>query len=132
MDKIKEISGENTKGNIVRILKGSGFAIVITIILLIVYSCILTYTNVDESTMPVVVITITALSILVGSLISSMNIKKNGLTNGALVGLIYILIIYMLSSIITGNFGFTISSIIMIGASILAGAVGGIIGVNKK
>ena len=49
-----------------------------------------------------------------------------------LVGLIYITLIYLLSSIITGNFLLNINSIIMIIVSVLTGAVGGIIGVNMK
>ena len=128
MEKIREISGESTKENIIRVLKGSG----VTILLLTIYACLLTYTNIKENTMPLVIIIVTAISIFVGSFISSINIKKNGLTNGALVGLLYILAIYSTSSIISGNFTLGISSIIMIIASILAGSIGGIIGVNKK
>ncbi len=131
MEKIKEIPQDGAKGNLIRILKGTGFAVVMTLVLLLIYSCLLTYTNIKESIMPVVVTTVTALSILVGSFISSMHIKKNGLTNGALVGMIYILIIYLLSSVISGNFSVNIASIIMMATSILAGAVGGIIGVNR-
>lgn len=131
MEKIKEIPVEGAKGNLIRILKGTGLAVAITLVLLLIYSCLLTYTKLNENTMPAVVIVITAFSILAGSFVSSINIKKNGLTNGALVGLIYILVIYLLSSTISGNFGFTLTSVIMIIASILAGAIGGIIGVNR-
>ena len=131
MEKIKEIPVEGAKGNLIRILKGTGLAVAITLVLLLIYSCLLTYTKLNESTMPAVVIVITAFSILAGSFVSSINIKKNGLTNGALVGLIYLLVIYLLSSTISGNFGFTLTSVIMIIASILAGAIGGIIGVNR-
>lgn len=132
MVKIKEMSTENSGNNLIRILKGSAFAIILTIILLLIYSALLTYTGLNENTIPIFVISITAISILAGSLISSVNIKKNGLTNGALVGLIYILTIYLLSSIISKNFSLNSYSVIMIIASILAGAIGGIIGVNKK
>ena len=131
MVKMKEIPTDGAKGNIIRILKGTGFAIGVTLVLLLVYSCLLTYTNINENTMPAVIIIVSALSILVGSFISSLNIKKNGLTNGSLVGLIYILFIYLVSIIVSGNFGFNIYSIIMIITSIVAGAVGGIIGVNR-
>lgn len=132
MLKMKEMNSENRAGNLVRVLKGSASSIVITLVLLLIYSALLTYTSINESTMPIFIIAITAISILAGSLISSLNIKKNGLTNGALVGLIYILIIYLLSSIISGNFSLNIYSIIMMIASVIAGAIGGIIGVNIK
>ena len=100
--------------NIKKVIKGSAFSIIITLIGLLVYSIILSYTSVSESTMPTIVIIITAISILIGSTISTSNIKKNGIINGMFVGLIYIAIIYLLSSIVTGNFLLNITSIIMI------------------
>lgn len=118
--------------NIKKVIKGSTFSIIITLIGLLVYSIILSYTSVSESTIPTIVIIITAISILIGSTISTSNIKKNGIINGMFVGLIYIAIIYLLSSIVTGNFLLNITSIIMIITSVLTGALGGIIGVNKK
>lgn len=118
--------------NIKRIIKGSVFSIVITLIGLLVYSIILSYTSISETTMPATIIIVTAVSILIGSTISTANIKKNGIVNGVLVGLIYIAIIYLISSIVTGNFLLNTNSIIMMIASVLTGAMGGIIGVNKK
>lgn len=132
MINMKEIKSEGSTNNLRRILKGSITAIVITFVLLLIYAILLTYTNLNENTMSITIIIITAISILVGSFISSMNIKKNGLTSGMLVGLIYIITIYLVSSIIDQNFGLTMYSIIMIALSIVAGAVGGIIGVNIK
>lgn len=132
MVKMKEMNSEDTKSNLIRVLKGSAFAITITLILLLIYSALLTYTKLNENTMPGFIIGITAISILAGSIMSSINIKKNGIANGALVGLIYIVVIYLLSSIISKNFSLNLSSIIMIIVSVLAGAIGGIIGVNRK
>lgn len=129
MVKVSENMNEN---NIIKILKGSAISIIITLIGLLIYSIILSYTSVSESTIPTIVIIITAISILIGSTISTSNIKKNGIINGMFVGLIYIAIIYLLSSIVTGNFLLNITSIIMIITSVLTGALGGIIGVNKK
>ena len=81
--------------NLIRVIKGSIFAIIISLILLLIYACLLTCTNLAETTMVPVVITISAISILIGSSISSFKIKKQGMLNGALVGLIYILFIYI-------------------------------------
>ena len=115
-----------------RILIGSGVSFAITIISLIIFSCLLTYTSISENTIPTVTIIITAVSILIGSTISMSNVRKNGIINGASIGFIYILLIYLLSSIIESDFSLNIHSIVMIIASTLAGALGGIIGVNKK
>lgn len=125
---------ENTemKANIIRILKGSITAIVITLILLFIFSIILTYTSIKESAMSPVVIVITAVSILIGSSISTLKIKKMGLVNGALVGLIYILTIYIISSLTGSGFEIQLQTIIMMLSAIVAGMIGGIIGVNLK
>ena len=118
--------------NFTRILKGSVTAIIITLILLFIFAIILTYTSLQEEVISPVIIIITAISILIGSSISTMRIKKMGLINGALVGLIYILTIYSISSITGSGFSLQIQTIIMIVASIVAGMIGGIIGVNLK
>lgn len=116
--------------NIIRVIKGSGFAIVISLILLLIYAGLLTETSISETTMVPVVITISGISILIGSSISSFKIKKQGMLNGALVGLIYMLVIYLLSSILLTGFGISVKSIIMITVGMIAGMVGGVIGVN--
>jgi len=116
--------------NIIRVIKGSIFAIMISLILLLIYASLLTYTDISETTMVPVVIAISGISILIGSSISSLKIKKQGMLNGALVGLIYVLFIYILSSILISGFSIDMQSIIMIIVGIIAGMIGGVIGVN--
>ena len=125
---IKEGS-ENSK-NIFRILKGSIFAIILSLILLLIYAMLLTYTELSESTMVPVIITITGISILIGSTISTIKIRKNGLLNGSLVGLIYVITLYLASSICLTGFLLTLNSFIMLIVGVVTGMIGGIIGVN--
>ena len=127
------VSERKTKedSNFVRIIKGSILSIILTIICLLIFSLILAYTNIPEKTMIPVITAVTAISILAGSIISVSKIEKKGIINGTLVGLIYILTIYI-SSIAKGNFEITINSIILIASAIIAGMLGGIIGVNIK
>lgn len=54
----------NTNKTIKNIGKGIGIALLTTMILLLIFSLILTYTNVSESTIEPVIIVITAISIL--------------------------------------------------------------------
>lgn len=61
-----------------------------------------------------------------------MKIRRNGLVNGGLVGGIYILILYIISSLLNWKFGLNMQSIIMIIVGTIFGILGGIIGVNKK
>ena len=110
------------------IVKGVGISLLLTVILLIIFSLILTYTNISENTINPVIMIITALSILIGSSLSNTKIKKNG----GIIGGIYILLLYIVSSLLNWKFSVNIQSILMIVIGIVFGILGGIIGVNKK
>lgn len=128
--KMENLDKKECKENLIRVVKGSIVAIIITLILLFIFAALLTYTKIQESVINPVVIVITAISILIGSSISTLKIKKNGLLNGALVGLIYIITIYLISSLTGSGITCNINSIIMMASAIVAGMLGGIIGVN--
>ena len=118
--------------SIFNIIKGTIISFISTIVLLLIFSIILTYTNISESFIAPTIIVITAISIFIGSTISNSKIQKNGLINGATVGGIYLIIIYILSSIINQKFALSMQSIIMIISGIICGMFGGILGVNKS
>lgn len=114
-----------------KILKGVGISVLFTLICLTFFSALLTYTNLSESLIQPVVISVTGISILAGSFYATRKMNKNGIIKGISVGLIYILLIYVISSVVNGgNFAITIGSVIMILVGILCGAIGGIIGIN--
>lgn len=113
------------------ILKGVGIAFVFTIIALTIFSCLLVYTNTSENLIQPVVIGVTGISILLGSFIANRERKKNGIISGMFVGIIYILLIYIISSVVNeGQFAINMSALIMMAIGIIGGAIGGIIGVN--
>ena len=114
------------------IVKSIAFSVVLTLVLLFAYSVLLSYTNVPETTIPIAIIFISGLSIFGFSIIGMLKIKNNGIIHGGIIGLIYMLIIYLLSSIVQTGFNLNVYSIIMIIAGILCGMIGGIIGVNIK
>lgn len=123
---------ESISGNFFYILKGVLISIIFTLIFLFIFSIILTYTNISESLITPVIIVITAISIFIGSSIGNIKMKRNGLLNGALIGGIYLLSIYLMSGIINQNFSLSTGSIIIIISGMICGMFGGIIGVNKK
>ena len=118
------------KKKIVSIIKGCAISIILSIILLTIFALLLTYTTISENTIVPVVLTITGISILAGSTVSSRKIKKNGLICGGAIGLIYILFLYLASSICFAGFSISMYSIIMLIVGIITGVIGGIIGVN--
>lgn len=111
---------------------GKGFfvSMLLSVIFVFIYATVLVNTSVQENTIKPVIITISAVSVLIGSSISSLKIKKNGIINGICVGGLYFMFLYILSSIILCGFYFNISSLIMIGIGMVLGGIGGIIGVN--
>ncbi len=123
---------ESGKGTVKNIFKGIGISMVFTVVCLLIFSFVLTFTNISESTITPVIIVVTAISILIGSSIGNTKIKKNGILNGALVGGGYILILYLISSTLNVRFSLNIQSAIMIAVGVVFGILGGIIGVNKK
>lgn len=123
---------EKISGSFFNIIKGTIIAIIFTLIFLFIFSIILSYTSVSESLIAPAIIVITACSIFIGSSIGNIKMQKNGLINGAIIGGIYLMSIYLLSGIINHNFSFTTQSIIIIVSGMICGMFGGIIGVNKK
>ena len=134
---IKDLGKLNTrenlkKSNYIYILRGIIVSVLITMLGLLIFSIILTKTNTSEATIFPVVVVITAISILIGSFIASGKIKNQGIVNGAIVGGCYMLVIYLLSSIMGNSFSLNVQSFVTIIAAIMAGIIGGILGVNLR
>lgn len=123
---------ENSSKNIINIGKGVLISLLFTIIFLIIFSTLLTYTNISEKLITPVIIVITAISIFIGSTIGNLKMNKNGLINGGAIGGMYLISIYVISSIMSQNFTLNMQSIIMIIIGIICGMFGGIIGVNSR
>ena len=123
---------DSIKQNLISIIKGVAISITFTMVFLLIFSAILTYTNVSEQWTNPVIIVLTAISILIGSSIGSLKLKKNGILNGATIGLIYFLVIYLISSIMSSNFSINSQMIITVIIGTVFGIIGGIIGINKK
>ena len=126
MKKIKK------KNQLVAMFKGLIIAIVFTIIALSLFSVLLVYTNLGENTIEPFILVITGVSILIGSSYGVQGIKNKGLVKGGVIGGLYISFIYVVSSIIEGDFSLNQQAIIMIIVGVTGGILGGIIGVNKK
>lgn len=111
--------------------KGLLISFVATLIGILIFALILTLTNLSENTTPVVIIAISFVSILIGTTISTRKIHKNGMINGGIVGGIYVLLLYIISSLVNTGFTLNIYTIIMMIAGIIAGLIGGILGINS-
>lgn len=111
-------------------VKGIVISFVITIILFYILGIILSCTSMPEKIINPAIIVITGVSILIGASIVTIKAQDKGMVRGGSIGLIYFLVIYLLSSMILKNFDFNVYSSIMFLAAFLCGGIGGIVGVN--
>lgn len=110
--------------------KNLSISIIITLTLLFVLSMVLSLSSVSESIMGVSIIFISSFSILVGAFLASRKIKEKGIIFGSILGLTYMLILYLISSLINTNFAFSLNVLYMFLGGVVGGAIGGILGVN--
>ena len=95
-----------------------------------IYAFILAFTLVPESSIPLFIFVSGMISVFIGSSMAVIKIKEKGFINGSLVGLMYILVLYLLSSIFSTGFGINGYAFFMILFNVIVGMIGGIIGVN--
>ncbi len=105
-------------------------SILLTFIALLLLSAVLNFTDVSENIISPSIIVISSVCIMIGSFIVSKKIKEKGILNGAILGILYMFVLYIISSIANGSFALNVSSLAMIGIGIIAGIFGGILGVN--
>ena len=105
-------------------------SILLTFIALLLLSAVLNFTDVSENIISPSIIVISSVCIMIGSFIVSKKIKEKGILNGAILGILYMFVLYIISSIANGSVALNVSSMAMIGIGIIAGIFGGILGVN--
>ena len=121
---------EKSNNSVIKIAKGILFSFIVTLTSILIFSIILTYTYISESIVPAVIIVLTFISILIGTIISMRKMHKNGMLNGAIIGGAYVIFLYLISSILNTGFTMNTYTIVMIIAGVVSGIIGGIIAVN--
>lgn len=113
-------------------VKGIVISFIVTIILFYILGIILSCTSMPEKIINPSIIIITGVSILIGTSIVTIKAQDKGLMRGGSIGVIYFLLIYLLSSIMLNNFEINVYSTIMFFVAFICGGIGGIVGVNIK
>lgn len=116
--------------NVKNIGIGSILALVLSAVLLLGFSFLLVSTDIQENTIRPIIILLSSLCILIGSIFTARKNSKNGIINGGIVGCVYLLVLWIISSIWIDGMTFTMHTGIMLVAAILTGMLGGIVGVN--
>lgn len=122
---------EKKKLQFTALFKGIAFSIAMTLILILVITCVCYWGNVSEKILGLMLFAASAVSVLFSSILMTKSIKHSGLIYGALNGLGYFIVIFVAAICFSGKFAPSAQSITMLAGAVLAGALGGVMGVNK-
>ena len=122
---------EKKKFNYMTLLKGMAISVIFSFILILIITCICYWGNISEKILGLMLFVTSALSVFISSLFMARKIERAGLIYGTLNGLGYFLIILVAAICFSGKFTPSTQSITMLIGSVLAGALGGIIGINR-
>jgi putative membrane protein (TIGR04086 family) len=114
-------------------LKGVAVGYAITIIVWIAYAILLTYTDLTEKYIPIVVTGTEIIAVLVAGYDSAKGNTTKGWLWGMAAGLIYAIIMIILGTItMRGNAPINLSTVVMLIMLVAGGGLGGMIGVNRS
>lgn len=127
-DKISSEGGSS----ILSIFKCVGLSYLMTLAIFLVVALLLCFTEFPETMIGSAVVVTTIISIMFGGTCIARKVRTHGWLNGAAAGLTYMVILYVLSSLTGKGFGVNQYVIIMMLVGALAGAIGGIVGINLR
>lgn len=105
-------------------------SVLITIVLLIIFSIIMTFKEVNTQFVSVYYVVATCLSVVYGAIYSARKNNRNGWLVGILVAVLYMSLIYILSAMLFENTSFGITELLRLLIAVLVGALSGMLGIN--
>lgn len=120
--------GKQIKALIIGVLMGYA----ITCIIFLAYSMLITYTNMTEQNLPMVVAVTTLLSVMIAGFDAAKGAERKGWLWGMAAGLAYILILTGLMMNVLQSFAVDTRTITSVVLALAGGGMGGILGINLK
>lgn len=111
-------------------LKGFSVACIMTLILLSISALLLTYTPISEDVLSAFSMICVMVSVFVGGAVTAKSARKRGLIKGALIGGAYIFTLFLIASLAKENFTLNAHTWVLLLIGVIAGAFGGIVGIN--
>lgn len=122
----------NEHANIISMVKAIAVSYLITIPLFAIFALLLLCSDFPEKFLPSAVITTTLISIVVAGWTSTSKIRSKGWLNGGIIGLVYMLVLYLVSSLVYGDYSITPHVLVMLIIGVVMGSIGGILGINLR
>lgn len=105
---------------------------IISLLLFIIGAILITYTSIGEGTIPLITSVIMIVGIVYSSIYCSVHFKNKGWLHGGIIGLVYILILVLLSKIFISDYSVNRIALYKVGLGVGAGIIGGMLGINIK
>ncbi len=97
-----------------------------------VFAVLLTYTSVPDTIIDTVVLLTMIFAVMISGFTTARRATSRGWLNGAVGGLIYVLILYIVGAMFVTGLVFDKNVVILMLIGFLSGAFGGIVGINMK
>ncbi|MCL2388310.1 MAG: TIGR04086 family membrane protein [Defluviitaleaceae bacterium] len=107
-------------------------AYAITSIAFLGFAMLITYTNMSERSLPMVVMVTTVLSVLVAGFDAARGATSRGWLWGMVAGFVYVLIMAIIMVILLPSFTVDMRTVLVSVLGIAGGGLGGVIGINLK
>ncbi len=104
----------------------------VTLVMLLALAIAITYSDFPESYSQAAIMAITVISIIMVGLFVARGANSYGWLWGAIAAAVYMLLLYMISSLAIGSFSISGGYFVMLLIALLCGSIGGIIGINLK
>lgn len=102
----------------------------VTAVIFAAMALILTYTPAPESLIGTAVILAAIVSVVAGAASAARSVKSKGWLTGAVLGILYSIVLYFISSLAGDGFSLNGYSAVIMAVSLFSGAAGGILGIN--
>lgn len=124
--------GFSDKFNLLSLGKGILAGYILIIPLFAVLSYCISLMKFPEKYITGAVIIANIISVIVAGTVSASAVKIKGWLNGAVTGLIYYLVLFLVSSMVLRNLHFGLTALTTMITCILGGSFGGMLGINYK
>ena len=128
----KNLNKDGAIFNIWIYVKGLLRGYIVSLILFSITAVLILYTGLSEGIIPMATSIIMILSIGYGGIYVAAHIRKRGWLHGAMMGLVYTLILIVLSKIFIIDYSMNLVGYYKIILNAITGAIGGMVGINIK
>lgn len=115
-----------------KIFTGTLFSLVLSIIFMCILAVFVYFLNIPDRTVTMLIFFLSAVSVFIGALVLAKNIPCKGLLNGLLLSAFYCAILFVAGIAANGSISAGTCSIMRLAATLAAGMLGGICGINTK